>query len=607
MTGKKVALLILAFILSLTATAGAIEINASIDKQEVALGDPITLRLVISGRGGTLPEPTMPDLSAFDISASGRSQNISIVNGAFSSTLTMDYRLYPRKVGDQIIGPIVVRDGSGMASTEPIKIKVNPAGTGPSGQSQGAAPQPQGQQPRGQQPQRQSQATEQNSDFFITQIVDKTNPYVGEQVTLTFRFYQAVQLWDQPDLEWPKYPGVTVEDLVANNRYYEIIRGRRYLVTEFKRAIFPILAGKTAIASPTLTIKPDDFGVAFDPFGFFDRDLRELMKRGQPKVLTADVITLNVRPLPGSGKPADYSGAVGTFAIDAVCDKDSVGVDEPITFKLVLSGTGNIRSIPPVKLPDLPAFRIYDSGSTESISNSNVSIKGIKTFEQAIIPKTSGVYTIPAISFSYFDPARGAYKSLTTDAIRIIATGEGLTDVGGAPKNIIGSGAKSLGYIITDFPRYTRPVDFAGSFLFWFLQFIPAAAIVVALVYRSKTKRLLSDRGYARRMGAGRRSKALFKKAEELKSRGVTEGFYAALYDAVLGYAADKLNLEKSGLTIEQISTSDSIPEGIRRNLSGFLENCQTARFAPGGAASNHADRMMARAGELVARMEREI
>src|SRR4030067_988287 len=149
MTGRNAALFSLLSIFFLASAARALEISASVDKQEVGVGDPITLKLVISGKGGTLPEPTMPDLSAFFIYSSGRSQNISIVNGAFSSSLNMSYVLVPKKVGDQLIGPIVVRDGANMAATEPIKIKVNQPVASPSGEGQGPTPQPQNNQPGG--------------------------------------------------------------------------------------------------------------------------------------------------------------------------------------------------------------------------------------------------------------------------------------------------------------------------------------------------------------------------------------------------------------------------------------------------------------------------
>ncbi len=582
----------------LAGSASAITIKASVDKQTVALGDPINLKVNITGQGGSLPDPTMPDLSAFELYSSGRSQNISIVNGAFTSSLDVSYILVPKKIGDFMIGPITIRDNTGLAATDPIKIHVVNQGSSPA--QQGSNPSQPNQTPKPQPPQK-------SGDFFIDQSVNKTNPYVGEQVTLTFRFYQAVNLWDQPTLEWPKYAGFTVEDLPPNNRYYQVVNGRRYLVTEIKRALFPLSSGKLTLDTPQLTIKADDFGSNFDPFGFFDKNLKDLLQHGQPKILTAKAIALNVKQLPERGKPADFAGAVGKFDLKATIDKDSVGVDEPITFKVTLSGKGNIRSIPAVKLPDLPDFRIYDSGSNESISNNNQVVSGVKTFEQAIIPKTSGVFTLPAVTMSYFDPSSGTYKTVGSSARRIVATGEGLVDVGGAPKNIIGVGKQSLGYIITDFPRNDSKIDLTGSALFWFLQILPIFGIAAAIFYRAHTKKLLSDRGYARRVGAGKRLRSIFKNAAALKTKGDLPGFYSALFDAVIGFVADRLNLEKAGLTIEELRTHSSIPGEIRDELATFLENCQNARFAPGGAANNHADDMLDKAGDLVNRLEKTL
>lgn len=596
MTGKRLFLILLTMALP-AATASAITISASVDKQNVGIGDAINLKVTVTGQGSTIPDPTMPDLSAFELYSSGRSQRISVDMRGAASALDLSYILIPKKTGDLLIGPITVRDNTGMASTDPIMIHVANQGTSA---TPGNKPPQQGQpaQPQGQTPQK-------SGDFFIDQSVNKTNPYVGEQVTLTFRFYQAVNLWEQPTLEWPKYAGFTVEDLPPNGRYYQVVNGRRYLVTEIRRGFFPLSSGKLTIGSPQLTIKPDDFGNSMDPFGFFDRGLKEQFQRGQPKILTATPITLNVKPLPDKAKPVDFAGAVGKFDLQAAVDKDSVGVDEPITCKITLSGTGNIRTVPAAKLPDLPDFRIYDSGNTESIANNNQVVSGTKTFEQALIPKTSGVFMIPAISLSYFDPSVGSYNTVSVPARRVVATGEGLADVGGAPKNIIGAGKLSLGYIVTDFPKSDSRVDLAGSPFFWFLQILPLFGIVAALFYRSHSHRLLSDRGYARRVGAAKRLKSIFRTAVDFKSKNDLIGFYASLYDAVMGFVADRLNLEKSGLTIDDLKSNSRIPDDIRSELATFLESCQDARFAPGGAVKNHADELLEKASDLVSRLEK--
>ena len=42
-------------------------------------------------------------------------------------------------------------------------------------------------------------------DFFIESLVDLPNPYVGQQLIHTFRFYQALQVYRQPQYEEPLF------------------------------------------------------------------------------------------------------------------------------------------------------------------------------------------------------------------------------------------------------------------------------------------------------------------------------------------------------------------------------------------------------------------
>lgn len=591
MIGKRSTFSTILFITILTAKAIALSVTASVDSDEVELGEPINLSITIGGRGGSLPDPILPDLTDFDVYSSGRNHSISIANGAFSSSLEMNYTLVPKKVGNLIIGPVVVKDKKEMVASDPIKITVKKPG---SLQKQ--------QQARRRSTGRRDQ--KQQEDFFIEQTVDKTTPYVGQQVTLTFRFYQAVNLWGQPSLEWPEYAGFTVEDLPPNSRSYQNVNGKRYLVTAIKRALFPITPGKVTIDTPRLTIKPDDFGSMMDPFSLFDRDF---FRKGRPRVLTARPITLNVRALPQKKKPAGFSGAVGGYKIRAEVDKDSVGVDEPITLKVTLSGTGNIKSLPPVEMPELSDFRVYESGKTVSIDNKGGAVSGSKTFEQAIIPRTSGIFTIPSLEYSFFDPLQGAYKAANTRPIQITATGEGLVDVGGAPKNIIDGSKRSFAYIVTEFPEPVKNIDLSSHLWFWFLQGIPIIGVIAAVAVRSHYRKLLGDRSYARRITAAKRSKSVFKSAVAKKRSGDFPGFYGDLYDAVTGFIADRLDLEKSGLTIDDLHVSESISTDIKDDLTGFLERCQTARFAPSDFDAYAADDLLEEASNLIRRLEKTI
>lgn len=65
-------------------------------------------------------------------------------------------------------------------------------------------------------------------------------------------------------------------------------------------------------------------GSIFDSFFDSYRDVS--------KVLTTSPVTIDVKPLP-SGKPASFSGAVGTFSMTADISSNNVKTDEAVTIK----------------------------------------------------------------------------------------------------------------------------------------------------------------------------------------------------------------------------------------------------------------------------------
>ena len=54
-------------------------------------------------------------------------------------------------------------------------------------------------------------------------------------------------------------------------------------------------------------------------------------------------------------------------------------------------------------------------------------MKGSKTFTYPFTVSKAGTYTIPAVSFSYFDPALATYKTLLTQPLVVTITkGKGI-------------------------------------------------------------------------------------------------------------------------------------------------------------------------------------
>jgi hypothetical protein len=108
--------------------ASGLSVTSSVDRTDVALGDPITLSVSVSGAGGSTPDPILPDLSNFEVYSSGKNTSISVVNGKFTSTLELTYVLVPKKIGTLAIGPVVVKEKGATISSNPIRISVTKPG-----------------------------------------------------------------------------------------------------------------------------------------------------------------------------------------------------------------------------------------------------------------------------------------------------------------------------------------------------------------------------------------------------------------------------------------------------------------------------------------------
>jgi hypothetical protein len=87
---------------------GNFAFSASLDKKEVAAGDPLTLRLTVSGAGNikllTLPKPTLPvDFEAYDPKIS---DEIAREGGIIKGKKIAEYLIIPRNPGQRAIEPI---------------------------------------------------------------------------------------------------------------------------------------------------------------------------------------------------------------------------------------------------------------------------------------------------------------------------------------------------------------------------------------------------------------------------------------------------------------------------------------------------------------------
>ena len=385
--------------------AADFQVSAGLDHQRIALNEQAMLSLTISGAATDLPQPQMPALPDFQVYNAGRAQNYSWVNGQASASVTYNYALTPLHEGHFTIPPIRIQYKDQTAETPALTLEVvkgNPSSV-PEGNA-GTA-QPSGERRQGQ------------PAIFITATVDKTTAYVGEPVTFIFRLYNRAPLLSNPTYAPPDFKGFWKEDMPPQREFQTTVHGLPYHVTEVRTALFPSAPGTLRIAPAALNVHLENLGT--DPFS--DNFFAQFFGRGEQKTLRTEPLTVHVKPLPDP-KPAGFEGAVGKFSLSSNVDKQQTKVGEPVMLSVTVTGAGNIKSLPDVKLPALPNFRTLDSNPATNVKIDNYEVRGSKVFKTVLIPEASGDLQIPSLSYVYFDPDARSYKTLSSRAFTVHVT-----------------------------------------------------------------------------------------------------------------------------------------------------------------------------------------
>jgi hypothetical protein len=127
---------------------------------------------------------------------------------------------------------------------------------------------------------------------------------------------------------------------------------------------------------------------------------------------------LTVEHVPERGRPADWSGAIGTFVTEAVqVSKDQPEVGEPIRLRATLTGAGNLDRLLTPELPSSESWDVLPAAERRRHADEQ------RFFVYTLIPRLPGKLLTPAIGFSTFDPATKRYTRVEFKPIEVVVTG----------------------------------------------------------------------------------------------------------------------------------------------------------------------------------------
>lgn len=583
---KKQLILIISLFNFYIATMVAQQITGRAPSQ-VAVGEQFRLTYTVntddvSGfRAGNIPD-------AFEVlmgPSTSTQSSFQMVNGHTSSStsVTYTYILSATKNGSFTIPAAhATVNGKSLHSNE-LHIKVS--GTAQQGSNGG------GQRPQGAGQARAAGSHISGSDLFIKVSANKSHVHEQEPILLTYKVYTLVDLTSlsgkMPDLKsfytrevpLPQQKSFKLETL--NGRPYRTVTWQQYVM-------FPQTTGKLEIPSITYEGMVVLQNRNVDPFEAFFNGGSGYME--VKKEIKAPGLTITVDPLPA--RPTNFSGGVGTFSLTATINKKEVKANDPVTFRVTVSGTGNLKLIkqPVVNLPK--DFDQYDAKVTDNTKLTTNGVEGSMVYDILVVPRHQGKYEIPPVEFTYYDTQSNSYKTLRSQPFTLdVAKGDGTSSVAAYTSEEVKQLNKDIRYIKTALSRL-REVDdyFFGSVFYWIsLAVLLAVFISLFIIFRHRAIEN-ANIGKMRGKRANKVAVRRLRQADKLLKAGKQSEFYDEVLRALWGYVGDKLDMPVTQLSRENISqrlSERGVDTDTVNQFIGALDECEYARYAPGDPSGN--------------------
>lgn len=585
------AIVMILFIAS--ARADEIKLTASA-RSVVSVGDRFQLSYSVNAGGGQFNGPDISDFRVLSGPNISTSQNYQVINGKMSASTTVSYIYYLQafKAGTFEVPAASIEVEGKVITSKAVKIEVVQGnatqGTNAGNQSTNTG--------------NQGDGGLSKDDVYVKAFVSNRNPYQGEQVIYSYKIYTANVPISDIDIEnLASFPGFWSTNLTNDRQQIEpsqeIINGKEYMTGElYKAALFPQKSGEIVIEPKKLNctaqVRTQTNRKARDPFfdSFFDDPFFNNQFQNMRIEIEPNSIKLNVKPLPIEGKPAGFSGAVGNFNIRASIDTESLVVNDAVTIKLVISGSGNLELINTPEINWPPDFETYEPKITKNIKSSRAGVSGSRTFEYLAIPRSAGDFTVGPIELSFFDPTEGRYRKATTQTFNI------QVEKGDQPASSVtysGVAQEDIKYLGQDI-RYIKTGNFSlsqkGQYLFFsplyfILLGLPVVILLLVALFFYTIRKRRKDVAMVKNRKATRIARKNLKIANGFLKNQQKEEFYTEVSRALWGYLSDKFNIPLSDLSMDSVRGRLGAKQVSEESIDSFIEvlnKCEFARFAPG-------------------------
>jgi len=570
-----------------------------LESTTLEVGEAVDGQLILTNTG----EPEPPTLTAppgldvrFTNPTPSQSSQISIINGRRSQRVTYIYslRVTAQKEGVYTLGPIVISAGGASLQTNALNITVKPTSTA---------------------------ALALGDQYMFAKIdVTPTSLYVTQSFTakLTIGIRKV-------EIDGRVTDVGSLLQFVDGGASDLSVFGTRFSSSEMSLNDSAGVRHPYALYQTSTEIRAEEIGIYQVGPVFFKMNYPLALRRGffnsieasrsRKETARAPVVEVQIKGAPDQGRPADFGGAIGRYAFKVDVKPTRVEQGRPFTLSLSISGSplSGVAGPDLAKYPELVSR--FDFASDELTGDTE---GGAKVFRRAIFPKQQGEQTIPALSWSYFDPATERYVTLTSEPIAVTvdppAPGSSplpnlseLNGRNGERKSLtLVTGGIAPNYVdpaevLADHTAALDPIETAG----W-LGGPPVLWLGVTLVTRHR-RRLRLDSGFARARSAKRAAADRINLALRQSDPALQ---WTGLAHALTGFVSDRLNLPPGEMTPAEFRDAlrpRGLDPAVLDEMTDFLDRCDAARYAPGAVGDSSPAQMKDRLRTWFDRIERGV
>ena len=557
-----------------TALSARAAVTMQLDRSDIGSDETAELTISASGNGSNaVTPPSVPGLQFTPVS---QSSQIEIINGSASSTSSITYEVTPQGPGNYTIPSsdpnaakltLHVGVGSGGASS-PQVTTIPPASAGsplPNVPLQGPTP--------------GAPRMVANGAAFMRMQMPKHDLYVGETVPVNIqvglRNGMAASLNGLPTLSADAF---TINKLTTKpDETEEMINGQPYTILTWHSVLAAMKPGEFSLSMQTpVTVqvrasRPRASGDDTDMFNdaFFQSFFGGVTQKDL--TLSSEPVVSKVLPLPTTGQPANFSGAVGSFAISSELSPNSGTVGDPLTLRLKITGTGAFDRVDSTMLSSSDGWKTYRSTGKFAPADS-VGYRGEKDFEQAIIPLRPGHQTVPELTFSFFNPETRQYETLHSSVPMIdVAPGSVAANTPAPQPDSIAAAspapaANGMRPNMTEAGvtiRTLRPLYFQPGFLL--AQSTLALAFIAAGFWLRRNEQFAADPGRSQRRHELKAVDAYLAQMDSAANHRDAATFFSAARQALQYSLASKWKMAPAAITLAEIDARmDSEGENVR-------------------------------------------